>query len=201
MIQGIAMSSQTDRTMPRSSLALRQMTGRDRAEWFEVLDAWGAGGRPYREIATYLRDEHGLSNWWAQKLIVEYEEARGLRDPGVRRNGSFEVGASKTISAGERAVLDAFEVMDVRARWLSKATVDEMERAPGRIRFRRDDASRVTVSVSTTAAGRTQVVVQHEKLADAAVAASMKVFWRERLSALKELLEAPDVARHSGSIG
>src|SRR5687768_10137378 len=36
---------------PRPSAALRRSTGRDRGEWFAVLDEWGAGGRPYREIA------------------------------------------------------------------------------------------------------------------------------------------------------
>ena len=58
----------------------RPTTGHDRAFWFAELDAWGAAGRPYREIADWLTTEQGLSAWWAQKLIVEYEEARGLRD-------------------------------------------------------------------------------------------------------------------------
>ena len=74
----------------------RPTTGHDRAYWFAELDAWGAAGRPYREIADWLTTELGLSAWWAQKLIVEYEEARGLRDRGARRDGTFAAGASRT---------------------------------------------------------------------------------------------------------
>jgi hypothetical protein len=41
---------------------LRRATGRDRDGWFAVLDAWGAAGRPYREIDDWLVIEHGLSS-------------------------------------------------------------------------------------------------------------------------------------------
>jgi hypothetical protein len=47
-------------------------------------------------------------------------------------------------------------------------------------------------SASRFAAGgdaRSQVVVQHMRLPDARTAASMKGFWRERLTALKAVLE------------
>jgi heme-degrading monooxygenase HmoA len=81
--------------------ALERTTGRDRQGWFAVLDEWGARGRSYREIADWLTGEHGLSDWWAQKLIVEYEEARGIRPAAVRRDGTFEVGASKMVALTE----------------------------------------------------------------------------------------------------
>ena|SRR6266508_6912405 len=92
---------ETSSTMARarrsSQTGVRRVTGRDRAEWFELLDAWGAAGRPFREIADWLTGEHALSRWWAQKLIVEYEQARGLRPAGVRPSGTFAVTASKTV--------------------------------------------------------------------------------------------------------
>ena len=72
--------------MGKTSGVLRA-TGREREEWFGLLDEWGAPGRGFREISGWLVDEHGLSRWWAQKLIVEYEQARGLRPPGVRPDG------------------------------------------------------------------------------------------------------------------
>ena len=87
---------------------VRRATGRDRDEWFALLDAWGAAGRPYREIAGWLTGEHGISDWWAQKLIVEYEQARGLRPPGVRPDGTFEVSASKTMAVPVERLFDAF---------------------------------------------------------------------------------------------
>lgn len=74
----------TDRAQAKRSRAPPKRyaaTGRDRESWFAVLDAWGGAGRAYREITTWLVAEYGLSKWWAQKLAVEYEEARGVRAP------------------------------------------------------------------------------------------------------------------------
>jgi hypothetical protein len=74
----LAVPTQTQRAVCRLG------TGYEvREEWFAVLDQWGAAGRPYREIASWLTGEHGLSAWWAQKLIVEYEQARGIRGQGA----------------------------------------------------------------------------------------------------------------------
>jgi hypothetical protein len=190
MLSETAMSSPNDRR-DSSGGALRRTTGRDRPEWFATLDAWGAGGRPYREIAEWLKTEHGLSNWWAQKLIVEYEEARGLRDPGVRRDGSFEIGATKTIDAGIEQVLGAFDSPAARKRWLRGVEIGAIDRSAQRVRFAwTDGVSRVTLSASSTSAGKTAVVLQHEKIRDAKSAATMKLFWRKRLTALKTLLES-----------
>jgi hypothetical protein len=190
MLQEIVMTSSNDRPVPRSSAALQRTTGRDRAEWFAVLDAWGAGGRPYREIADWLKTEHQLSNWWAQKLIVEYEESRRLRDPGVRRDGTFEVGASKTIEADRDRVVEAFIDPTVRKRWLPGQSIDDIEHVAGGIRFGwTDGTSRVRATVATTTGGKAQVDVQHDRLTDAALATNTKEFWRDRLTALKALLE------------
>jgi len=174
---------------PRSSAGMRRATGRDRAEWFEVLDQWGARGRPYREIADWLVAEHQLSKWWAQKLIVEYEEARGLRDPGIRRDGTFEVGASKTVAVPAERLLAAFVDARVRARWLPGVTVSGSQPSEA-LRFDwKDGASRVVVDFASSGKGKSQVSVQHQRLRNAKAAAEMKAFWRERLSALKALLE------------
>jgi len=175
---------------PRPSAGMRRATGRDRAEWFGVLDAWGAAGRPYRQIADWLVAEHKLSAWWAQKLIVEYEEARGLRDPGIRRDGTFEVGASKTVAVEVERLFDAFIDARVRERWLPGV---QIRHAGSPLRFEwKDGASRVVASFTASGKGKSQVSVQHQRLANARSAADMKAFWRERLTALKALLERTD---------
>jgi uncharacterized protein YndB with AHSA1/START domain len=177
---------------PRPSEGLRRATGRDRAEWFAALDAWGAAGRPYREIADWLTGEHSFSDWWAQKLIVEYEEARGLRAPGVRRDGTFEVGASKTVAVPVDRLRAAFVEARLRERWLPGAVMRKASyQARDSLRFEWGDGpSRVEVDVTEKAATRSQVVVQHKRLPDARAAEEMKTHWRERLVALKSLLES-----------
>ena len=174
------------------STGVERATGRDRPEWFSLLDAWAAAGRPYAEIRDWLMGEHGLNSWWAQKIIVEYEESRGVRDPGARRDGMFEVGASKTVDARPKQVLAAFRDADQRARWLPKSTLAERDtRSTASIQFDwGTDGSRVAVTSQPTSSGKTLVSVQHTHLPDADSARAMKAHWRERLSALQQLLEA-----------
>ena len=96
------MATSTDKA-GRIDTGLREATGKGRDEWYAELDAWGAAGKPYAEVAAWLT-QHGMSDWWAQKTIVEYEQVRGVRGPGARRDGTFTAGASKSIDvrAGAR---------------------------------------------------------------------------------------------------
>lgn len=175
---------------PRSA-GLQSATGRDRAEWFTLFDEWGAACRPYREIAGWLTGEHGVSEWWAQKLIVEYEQDRGLREPGARPDGTFAGGASKTVAAPVERVFEAFVDPSVRDRWLPDAGLRDRTAQPGRsARSDALDGSRVNVTFAGKGADRAQVAVEQERLPDAAAAEQAKIDWRERLTVLKSLLES-----------
>ena len=128
-------------TMPTDKA--RPTTGHDRAFWFAELDAWGAAGRPYSEIADWLTMEQGLSAWWAQKLIVEYEEARGLRDRGARRDGTFSAGASRTVAAPVEKVFEAFTDAPARERWLPGVAVEVRAAQPRVVRLGWPDGTRL----------------------------------------------------------
>ena len=171
---------------------VERATGRDRQEWFDLLDSWGAAGRPFREIADYLKSEHDLSHWWAQKLIVEYEQARGLRPAGVRPGGTFSVTASKTVGVPVGRLFEAFTDARQRRRWLSggKMRVRISERGRS-ARFDWEDGStRVNATFLSQGRGKSQVAVEHTHLRDSRSAEKMKAHWRERLAALKDLLES-----------
>jgi hypothetical protein len=170
---------------------IERATGRDREEWFGTLDEWGAKGRPYREIAEWLTTEHRMSDWWAQKLIVEYEQARGVRQPGVRPDGTFEAGASKTLAVPVARAYAAFVAEDIRSQWLPGESLSEREGArPGKVvRFDRPDGTRIAVQFDSPATDKTTVAVVHQRLADVDAAEAAKAYWRERLSALKDLVE------------
>jgi hypothetical protein len=175
-------------TMPTNES--RPTTGHDRAFWFAELDAWGAAGRPYREIADWLTTEQGLSAWWAQKLIVEYEEARGLRDRGARRDGTFSAGASRTVAAPVGEVFDAFKDPTSREHWLPGVAVEVHAARPGKvIRLDWPDGTRLQAQFDAKGADRTMVAVEHQRLPDAALVPTMRTYWQERLEALRSLLE------------
>lgn len=170
---------------------VKRATGRDQAEWYSLLDAWGAPGLPFKEISAWLTGEHGISKWWAQKLIVEYEQDRGIRAPGARQNGTFEVSASKTVSVSAPTLFGAFVDPRQRRRWLDGGSLRLSESdEPRSARFSwQGTGSRVTVTVERKDGSKAAVTVAHDRLSDSNEAQSMKKFWRDRLSELKALLE------------
>jgi hypothetical protein len=168
----------------------RPTTGHDRAFWFAELDAWGAAGRPYREISDWLTSEQGLSAWWAQKLIVEYEQARGLRDPGRRRDGTFAAGASRTVAADTERVRAALLDPELRERWLPGAGAEVRSGEQGRtVRLDLADGTRLQATLDSGGPSRTAVAVEQSRIADPLAVAPAKVYWKERLEALRSLLE------------
>lgn len=174
---------------------VKSATGRTQEQWYSLLDEWAAPGRPYKEISAFLTDKHGVSRWWAQKLIVEYEQDREVRKPGARRNGTYEVGASKTVSVPAPLLLDAFVDARQRRRWLRSGglRLRESDRSTSARFTWNGGSSRVTVTVMPKDSSKAAVTVTHDRLPDAGEAESMKAFWREHLSDLKATLEGTSV--------
>jgi uncharacterized protein YndB with AHSA1/START domain len=180
--------------MARSSESgVKRGTGREREEWNALLDQWGAAGRPFREIADWLKTEHNLSHWWAQKLIIEYEQARGIRPPGVRPGGTFTITATKTVNVPVARLFEAFSDPKLRRRWLPEAKMRKRTSEPGKsARFDWENGNtRLNAGFfKGKERGKSQVAIEHTHLPSAKAAEKTKAYWRERLSALKDMLES-----------
>ena len=176
---------------PYSDAVILANTGKRWDEWFAVLDRWGAVERPHAEIARWVGTEHGVGGWWAQGVTVAYEQARGLRAPGQRRGGLFEVNVAKTVAVPVERLYEAFIDPDLRERWLPGATMEVRTTRPGRsIRANWDDGStRLVVDFTAKGEAKSQVALVHERIADAATAEELKAWWRGRVAALKQVLE------------
>ena len=178
--------------LPRESEPDVGPTGRPYREWFAELDEWGAIERSHKEIAAWLMSEQGVPGWWAQNITVEYERARGLRQVGQGRDGFFRVNATKTVSVPVEelyaAVVDAVR----RDEWLPGVVLRERTATPHRTaRFDWGEGStRVIFGFEAKGDRKSTVALSHERLPDSEAAATMKAFWRERLSGLKALLES-----------
>jgi hypothetical protein len=136
--------------------------------------------------------QHALTRWWAQKLIVEYEQARGLRPPGVRPDGTFEVSATKTMAVPVERLFDAFVNTRQRKKWLTDARMSLRTSQPSRsARFDWEDGvTRVNVEFMDKGPAKSTVAVAHERLADGDEAETTKVMWKERLAELESFLES-----------
>ncbi|HTX07277.1 MAG TPA: hypothetical protein VME22_01635 [Solirubrobacteraceae bacterium] len=186
-------------TLPRlktSDVKIRQRTGRGWEEWFAMLDDWGAAERPHREIARWLAEQQGAVPlaWNVQAIVGGYELTRGLREVGEKDDG-FVVTASRTVAVPAERLYDAFVDPSVREHWLPDAQLSG--RTATRPRSARFDFSDGTTRLHATFLVRDErkstVALEHRRLANADEAARLRVYWRERLTALKELLERGDM--------
>ncbi|MGN9778149.1 hypothetical protein ACTMS0_20640 [Micromonospora sp. H33] len=176
---------------------LRERTGRGWEEWFGLLDEWGATAHTHTEIARWLVTAHEVPGWWAQTVTVGYEQTRGLRAPGQQRGGGYSAGGSRTVAVPVDRLFAAFADEALRRRWLPDVDV-RVRTATAPKTFRADWAGGPTrIAVGFVPAGDTKsrVSVQHEKVDSAERATELKAYWRERLDALKHLLERDGDAR------
>jgi uncharacterized protein YndB with AHSA1/START domain len=170
--------------------SMRRATGKGHAEWFAILDTWGATGHTHTEIARWLNAEQGVPGWWSQNITVNYERATGRRQPGQMADG-FSVSASRTIDVEPERALAAFTDAALRKRWLPGAPMRQRPTKAARTaRFDwADPKSRVVVIVDEKGAGRSVVYVTCEQVPDAEAADALKQQWRASLGELKTFLE------------
>ena len=173
-----------------SDEVIRERTGRGWEQWFALLDEWGATQRPAREIRRWLAEQHGVESWGSQAVAIGFERARGLRAIGEHEDG-FAVTATKTVAVPVERLYDAFVDADLRARWLPDGEL--RERTATKPRSARFDwgnsTTRVVVTFVDKGAQKSTLALGHERIADAAEAERLKSFWRDRVGALKEVLE------------
>ncbi|MBE1458366.1 hypothetical protein H4W79_002580 [Nocardiopsis terrae] len=172
-----------------SGTKLAEATGRDYEVWFALLDAWEATAHTHTEIAAWLVEEHGMNGWWAQTVTVAYEQERGLRVPGQKKDG-FAASASKTVNVPVERLFAAFADPGLRARWLPVEAAARTAK-PGR-RFTADlpEATRIAVTFQAKGEAKALVGIEHTRITTAERAAGWKGDWRTWLTDLKKLLES-----------
>jgi hypothetical protein len=173
-----------------SDAAVRAKTGRTWQQWVELLDRMQAQAMKHRDVARHLLDVHEVPDWWSQMVTVGYERIRGLRAIGQRRDGAWEANKSKTYRVPIARLFRAFEDPRTRKRWLPgvacKVRTSTKEKS---MRFTWPDGTALQVYF-VAKGGKSQVALQHTKLASADDAGKMKAFRADRLAALGELLRA-----------
>jgi hypothetical protein len=174
--------------------AVRARTGKGWDAWLAVLDADGARDLGHREIVELVgRHLPAEDGWWQQLVTVAYEQARGLRAKHQKPDG-FQISRSKTVAVPIARLYAAFTDPAAQAAWLGQEAVAAI--TPRTCHLDKsarllwtDGRTTVDALFYEKGADKSQVALQHSKLADADEAAAMKAYWGERLDALKALLE------------
>ncbi len=171
-----------------SDEAVREATGRGWDAWFAILDSAQGTTLTHKEIVAFLSQNYDLSGWWEQMITVTYEKSRGLRDQHESPDG-FAVSVSKTVNVNVDELYRAWHDEEVRSRWLDE--VFEVRKAtPSKsLRITWSDETHVDVYFYEKGSEKSQVSIQHKKLADRAEAESRKAYWKEAFNRLKPLIE------------
>ena len=167
--------------------AVKAKTGKKWDEWFKVLDKAGARMMEHKEIAELVQNQLGLTPWWGQMVTVGYEQERGMRakhQRGVR----YEVDRSKTIDVPIETVWAAWHDPEMLARWLPETRFEVTKSTPPRIlHLKWPDDTHVVVMLQERA-GKTKVVVSHERVQVSGEVKQLQDFWSAALDRLKDAL-------------
>jgi len=170
--------------------AVKSKTGKTWKQWFAVLDRAGAKKMSHQEIVKFLNSEHEVGPWWQQMVTVTYEQQSGLRKAHQRPEG-YQISVSRTLNVPLRSAYQAFANEKRRDDWLEEEGLAIRKATPNksmRVTWK-DGKTSLEIYFTEKAAEKTQVVVQHSKLADAKAAAKMKAYWGRKLDRLQAALE------------
>ena len=170
-----------------SDAAVAAKTGKTWNQWIGVLDKAGAAKMPHPAIAAYLHKKHRVTGWWAQMVTVGYEQAKGRRAAHQTASG-YQATASKTMGVAAAALFRAWRDEKARAAWLGRRITIRRATPNKSMRLTWADGTAVDVYFYVKGKGRSQVAVDHRKLASAGDVARMKGFWAEALEALQTKL-------------
>ena len=139
----------------------------------------------HKAIAVYLHEQHGVPAWWSQEVTVGYERIRGLREEHQTARG-FQVSVSKTLPVASEKLYEAWTVEEIRRSWLGDDAPHIRTARPNkslRITWV-DGATHVDVSFYPKGPSKSQVVVQHSKLADRDDVEAKRAYWKAALARL-----------------
>ncbi len=168
--------------------AVKATTGKAWPEWFKILDKAGAKTMRHQEITTILH-EQGVGPWWGQMVAVAYERERGLREKFQKCTGEFSTSGSRTIAAPMGKAFTAWTDERLRKKWLPDGKLEITTATPGKYVRGRWGDSRLSVGFIGKGPAKTQVAVDHGKLANSKESARMKSYWFAALNNLQGLLE------------
>ncbi len=174
--------------------AVVKATGKTPEEWNSILDAAGARDLTHKEIATMLRENHGVTPWWSQHVTVDYERARGMRERYQTTRG-YQVSVSKTLPVSLSELYGTFANLSHRGQWLPEAPITIRKDTPEkttRATWTDGDGTESSLDISFYSNGdaKSRITVMQSKLADTEDVEARRAYWKAALGRLAEYLKA-----------
>jgi hypothetical protein len=170
-----------------SDAAVKAKTGRDWQQWFSILDRAGATKMSHKEMAGYLYSKQGVSGWWSQMVAVTYEQERGLREKHERPDG-YSVSASKTFDVSLSILYKYWSDEKLRSKWLKDEFTIRKATKNKSMRITWNNNTSIEVNFYGKDESKSQVAVQHSKLASAKQVERTRSYWKSALARLQDTL-------------
>ena len=174
-----------------SDEAVVSKTGKNWKQWFGIIDKAGGAKMTHQEIVKLLNSKYNVGPWWCQMVTVTYEQQTGRREAHQKTDG-YQISVSRTLRTPLSLLYSSFANQRLRNEWLGeeglalrKATQNKSIRLTWI-----DGKSILELNFYPKDKDKTQVVVQHSKLANATTAARMKTYWTKALDRLRQHLES-----------
>ena len=167
--------------------SVRKKTGKGWSDWLVLLDKAGAKKMGHKQIAGHL-ENLGVPGWWCQMIAVTYEQERGLRQKHQMQDG-YSVGVSKTFDVPLGTLCMHWSDGKLRNKWLKEKMAIRKETKNKSMRITWTDETTVEVYFVGKGPGKTQVAVQHNKLAGAMDVERARANWKAALNRLSKFLQ------------
>ena len=166
--------------------AVLKRTGRNWKQWFEILDRAGAKKMSHKEMVEHLYEKHHVSSWWCQMIAVSYERERGMREVH-QTTGGYAVSVSRTFEVPIGVLYCYWSDAELRSRWLKEKFVIRRQTKNKSIRITwADGKTSVEVYFNPKGRSKSQVSVQHNKLANSKQIEPTRSFWKKALDRLSD---------------
>jgi hypothetical protein len=174
-----------------SDETVKAKSGKTWAEWFKILDKAGAKKWEHQEISLFLHEKQKVPGWWCQMIAVGYEHERGIRQKFQKCDGEFAASGSRTMNVPLAQVYQAWADETLRRKWLPDGDMEITTSTKDKsIRAKWDAGkSRVSILFYNKGPQKSQVTVDHMKLANSKASEQMKSYWFEALNRAQKLLE------------
>ena len=179
------MNASTKPELPCSDAAVKGRTGRDWAEWMELLGAEGGNAMSHRELARLVHTHHEAGGWWSQMVAVGFERMTGKREVGQSCTGDFQANVSRTLPLEDFEAHRWFTDEGLRARWLDVEVTVRTATPPKSVRLGLPDGTIAAAWIARKGAAKCSVAISHTKLEDAEAVAGAKALWAEALERLR----------------
>ena len=185
---GAAQAAKTEGWNPSiSDEKVKAATGRGWMGWFIILNKANAAAMAHKDIAQLLHKK-GAPDWWAQMITVEFERSRGGRKKHEKADG-FSVSVTKVMPVALSALFAAATHPKSRAKWFPKGAFEETSKTPDKYwRGKWKKGARLEVGFYAKGAGKTQIALQVNKLADAAAVENERAAWKKAFERLAGVL-------------